>query len=401
MRYQMFESQKINTSTKVALYGAGHIAEKTLKQFNHIELFRVFDSSENLHGTQQFGTVISPPEVKNLKQVDLFIITSTAIDEISRFLIAAGIDPNIIYVSPLLKDRVAIAALEELECDIFFSSGSVYNPFSGRGGGLYTLSVRRGENELKKIYDGSVYGTRMIDETIFFVDTNNGVMSVDRTGGVNLVFKLPHSVRAHGLCYDANRELFSVTCSYRDSVLFLDKTGEVREEIFVSNKFNTFGTAQHHVNDHALIGDYLYISMFSISGNWKSEFYDGGIMQVNLQDPTDRAVLCNSLSMPHNIEFFENELYVLDSLKGNLCIGSDREVGHFPGFTRGLDKSGNLIALGQSKNRNHSKLLGMSNNISIDCGIVFFDPDTKFSRQVILPNDIGEVHSIRFENRTM
>ena len=103
--------------------------------------------------------------------------------------------------------------------------------------------------------------------------------------------------------------------------------------------------------------------------------------------------------MPHNVEFYMNEIHALDSLRGNLVIGDNKNTAHFSGFSRGMAYvNTKIIAIGQSKNRNHSKLLGLSNNISIDCGIVFYDIKSKLSRQIILPQDIGEIHSIRCSN---
>ena len=50
--------------------------------------------------------------------------------------------------------------------------------------------------------------------------------------------------------------------------------------------------------------------------------------------------------------------------------------------------------IGQSKNRNYSKYLGLNNNISIDAGIIMFDENTKVSRFFQLDPRISEVHSI-------
>ena len=165
---------------------------------------------------------------------------------------------------------------------------------------------------------------------------------------------------------------------------------------FISNKFTKTKIPQHHVNDHIITDGYAYVSMFSLSGNWKKGVFDGGIIQIDLSDPSNRHVVMDDLRMPHNIEIYKSEIHVLDSLRGNLVIGDNRNVAHFSGFSRGMAYvKDSIIAIGQSKNRNHSKLIGLSNNISIDCGIIFYDILSKLSRQIILPQDIGEIHSIR------
>ena len=75
--------------------------------------------------------------------------------------------------------------------------------------------------------------------------------------------------------------------------------------------------------------------------------------------------------MPHNVSQFDGSIHVLD-LPGHLRFNNLSVQGTFPAFTRGLSY-GRGYFIGQSKNRNHSKVMGVSNNISIDCGIIIFD----------------------------
>ena len=98
--------------------------------------------------------------------------------------------------------------------------------------------------------------------------------------------------------------------------------------------------------------------------------------------------------MPHNISFHDGSLAVLDSLRGELKSNNSRVIGKFPAFTRGLDFDGVYYYVGQSRNRNYSKNLGLSLNISIDTGIIIFDPVTKASRTIHLPQKLSEIHTI-------
>ena len=41
-----------------------------------------------------------------------------------------------------------------------------------------------------------------------------------------------------------------------------------------------------------------------------------------------------------------------------------------------------------------AKVIGVSNNISIDCGIIVFDAELNVSRFVQLPYSIGQIHHI-------
>ena len=98
--------------------------------------------------------------------------------------------------------------------------------------------------------------------------------------------------------------------------------------------------------------------------------------------------------MPHNIAFIEGSLVVLDSLRGELKKNNAQVSGRFPGFSRGLGHDGHYYYIGQSRNRNYSKYLGLSYNISIDTSIIVFDDQTKVSRTLHLPSKISEIHSI-------
>ena len=69
-------------------------------------------------------------------------------------------------------------------------------------------------------------------------------------------------------------------------------------------------------------------------------------------------------------------------------------LGEFPAFTRGLAYDNQHFYIGQSKNRNYSKYLGVSKNISIDAGIILFDEKTKVSRFFQVDPRISEIHAI-------
>ena len=53
--------------------------------------------------------------------------------------------------------------------------------------------------------------------------------------------------------------------------------------------------------------------------------------------------------MPHNICSFNEEIHVLNSLKGELLFNNASIQGVFPAFARGLDFDGSYYFIGQSK----------------------------------------------------
>ena len=91
------------------------------------------------------------------------------------------------------------------------------------------------------------------------------------------------------------------------------------------------------------------------------------------------GVIARDLWMPHNVTLKHGGFIVLDSLRGRFLKDNFQEVGVFPGFTRGFHYDNRYSYIGQSKNRNFSKQLGVSKNISIDSGVIIFDDLTKVS----------------------
>ena len=98
--------------------------------------------------------------------------------------------------------------------------------------------------------------------------------------------------------------------------------------------------------------------------------------------------------MPHNPKIINGAFYILDSLRGDLKGNNFNTIGSFPAFTRGLAHDGSFFYIGQSRNRNFSKNIGINNNTSIDAGITVFDEQKKISRFLQVSSKISEIHSI-------
>ena len=180
-------------------------------------------------------------------------------------------------------------------------------------------------------------------------------------------------------------------------VLILNEKFKIKDKVKISNKIKYNKTASHHCNDCEYSDNHLYISMFSETGNWKKDVYDGCILEIDLIKKSVNKPIVRNLWMPHNPKIINGSFYVNDSLKGNLLGNNFNIVGNFSAFTRGLDFDGSFFYIGQSKNRNFSKNIGLSNNISIDAGIIVFDEKTKISKFLQVSPKISEIHSILAE----
>lgn len=394
LSHTTFASIFKNNKKPIVLFGSGNIAQKTIRKLGSENVIFIVDNSANLQGTIYNGfDVKSPSEITN----DYFVvICSTAISDISKQLESAGMTADKDFVlSPILNDLLAISDLEELKKEIYFTSGTVPNADTNAGGGLYRCLVNGIDVKLERIYSGSCYG--MIDkkDEILFIDTDNGIFSYCRDKHmVEKIADLPHGSRAHGISYNDFNGNYYVTCSDLDKVLELNSDYKVIREFKLSNKYEVSQEAMHHCNDNLAIGNSLYVSMFSSTGNWKLDCFDGCIAEFDIITGERKSDIFSGLYMPHNVKYFNGALHVLDSLPGHLRYSNFAIQGTFPAFTRGLSFSEGLYYIGQSKNRNYSKVMGLSNNISIDCGIVVFNPNMKVSRFLQLPYAIGEIHSV-------
>jgi hypothetical protein len=184
-----------------------------------------------------------------------------------------------------------------------------------------------------------------------------------------------------------------VACSYRDSVLELDGSFSIEREFTISDKIEYADEAVHHCNDCLAIENSLYVTMFSSSGNWMEDSFDGCVAEFNIATGERRRDVQTGFWMPHNVDMFNGSLHVLDSLPGELRFNNLSVQGTFPAFSRGLDYDGGIYYVGQSMNRNHSKVIGESKPVSIDCGVVLYDYDLQISRFLHFPDDRG-IHSI-------
>jgi len=380
----------------IAFFGSGNIAEKTYRRIDKDKLHSIYDNAPALWNTTSLNTKVkNPNELSNCSDEIYIIITSTSFREISEQLIDYGFSPvKDFSISPILNDLKVIDDLESIQKKLLFTSGSPSVKNEKYGGGVYELTIDEDIFNYKKIYDGNVYGLIKLDDDYIAVDIENGIVRLNKNFDIVSNTKLPEGARGHGIQYNKINQEYYICCSKRDSILILNRDLKIKDEIFLSSKFKKFGEPFHHCNDCYYENGYLYVSMFSISGNWKNDIFDGGIAEVDLNTKEISAIINNNLWMPHNIKKIDGGFTILDSLRGKLLSNNMQEIVKFSGFTRGLDHDGIFYYIGQSRNRNFSKNLGVSNNISIDAGIIIFDEISKVSRFLQLPPRLSEIHSI-------
>lgn len=389
-------NQIFSKGKKITLFGSGEIAQKTFRKINEDKVAAVVDNSKNLHNT--LFNEINVQDPTKIPQDTYILICSTAISPISEQLVHLGYTPEVDFtISPVLNDLLIIGELENINSELYFTSGSIPVENSDYGGGFYKLIFEGEKQSLTKVYSGPCYGTLNFNNKIYFIDTDKGIMSYcPKTGKIENLVQTPKDSRAHGISYNQSTKCFYVSCSNLDGVIEYDLDFNEKRRFKLSEKIDYYGKSRHHCNDNFSVDNSLFVSMFSASGNWKKGVFDGCIAEFDLTTGKRLNNVFNGLYMPHNICEINGVLQVLDSLPGHLRADNFEVIGTFPAFARGLAYHNGFYFIGQSKNRNFSKVLGLSNNISVDCGIIIFEPNTKVSRTLKLSNKIGEIHSILF-----
>ena len=142
-----------------------------------------------------------------------------------------------------------------------------------------------------------------------------------------------------------------------------------------------------------IIGDFAYVSMFSVTGNWKHGIFDGGLVEINLISGCSK-VISNNLTMPHNVSDENGQIFILDSFKGRLLGQNFNELAQLPGFVRGYDSDAQYYYLGESKNRNFSRMESGRSPVSLDSKITVIDREYLFCRSIPLPRHISEIHAL-------
>jgi len=383
----------------IVLAGAGNIADKTLRRIQGVTA--IVDNNPNLAGETQAGLPISAPaSLKTTHPRPFVVICTTSFVEVGEQLAEYGLTPGADFVvSPVLNDLRVIADMESLTETVLFTCGLPPLDAPEAGGGLYEVQIDGAHHQFRKIMAGNFHGLKAHDDGFIAIDDARGLIRFDRDYTLQSAFALPQGARCHGVSWCPDRRQFFIACSYLDAILVYSEDGDELNRIPISSKQARTGAAQHHCNDILVLGDSVYLSMFSGTGNWKRDVFDGVVLEYDLAEQRWVGPVITDLWMPHSIDFVDGSLVVLDSLRGRLLKNNAQTIGQFPGFARGLAHDGARFFIGQSRNRNYSAAMGVSQNIAIDTAITVFDEHTKVSKSFHLPSTVSEIHAIALNTK--
>lgn len=373
-------------------WGASNWIERTLENINLTPLY-IVDKSELNQGIKYNNyDVLSPNDIDLDKKP--FVIISTVnymsvIDDLEALGYVMGED---YCCTPLLNVRKDKDDLQNYSQSILISSSQHFAD-NETGGGLYQLDLN--PRKLTKVYTGKGRGICKGDNKYFLIDMLRGVVVLDMEFNEIEIIELQKNSEPHGICFDENRNWIFIGQPGRDSVAAYDlNTKKLVKEFFISEKWSKNKKDNHHVNDPYVNGDSLFISMFSFSGNWLNEVYDGGVIEFDINTMQKIGKPIKDMWMPHSITRVDGKLTILNSMHGELWSGSYDLTSKVPGFARGLAHDGNYFFIGITEHRYPEKLYGISKCIGIDTGISIVHPSTKLTTFISLNDFFESIHSV-------
>ena len=292
-------------------------------------------------------------------------------------------------VTPLLQRSYVDKFLSSHHQLLFTSPEHKFE--KNNGGGLYKLDTK--SNKIEKIASGKFRGITKYQEGYIVNDMLIGAKIYDKNFKLKKIIKLKQNCEAHGNYFCPNDERLYVAQPGRDSIgIYNIKTNSV-SEIFISDKWKKNKKDNHHINDIYVDKFSIFVSMFSYSGNWMNDIYDGSIIEISKKTKKITGVLSTNLWMPHSVNYLNNSISYVDSMRGEVVTSSHNIVTCLDGFIRGLDFKDGYFFTALSEHRYPEKLIGKKKNISLDCGIVKIDPENGFTKFYQIQNT-NSIHSL-------
>ena len=361
-------------------WGASIWAQKTNKKLKKKIDYIVDKNPNNLKQKFLNKKIVSNKYLFKQKKRPYIIISTANYTSVEKELIKNHFVPGEDFcVTPELLVRESVENFLNLEKIIIFSSPEHFSN-KNKGGGIYELNSKSGD--IKKKIIGKFRGISKINNNLFCaIDMLKGIVIFNKNYKIIKIIKLDNKCEAHGIFYDKFTKNFFVAQPGRDSIgIYSFKKKKKIKEIFISDKWKKNSLDNHHLNDLYVDKKFIYISLFSRSGNWSKDIYDGGIIKIKKNNfSTKTFIKTKRLWMPHSVNKVGKKIVYLESMTGSL-IENKKIITQFNGFVRGVDYKDNFYFIAMSKHRYPEKLKGISKNISLDCGIYKFERNTSYCK---------------------
>jgi len=378
---------------KLVFWGSGEWVAKTIKVLDMKPEY-IIDNSPNIQGDIQRGIeVVSYDKIKDDINSYFIVITTGAYLGLIEDLEKKGLGKEVNFCcSPSMYNLSIRDNLLSVQEELLFT---VTGSSKSDKGGLYTYNTST--RKYNRVFEGKSRAITSGKDKYVMVDEERGLVIFDKKLKVLKEVKLLINAVPHGVAYSDKLRRIFVANSGRDSVSVYDSESyEHLEEIKVSKKYDDLKEEQHHLNDLYIDENNmtLFVSMFSFVGNWRNNIYDGGILEYDLEEKKfNNHPIVHDMWMPHSVQIVDNKLFFVDSMRGDLYETSNKVIGKFNGFIRGLAIGKQYIFIAQSSHRYFDRLKNTSLNIPLDCGIYIFDNENKASTFHSL-YEFENIHSI-------
>lgn len=394
---KFFES--IKGDDLLVYFGTTEIAARTAKKFGLPDW--CVDNSPSLWGSSfaDLRDIRNPEALRAIGKKAKVVICSAAETEIKVQLSQLGVLEENIALSPYARSIAPAQELTNIKMEVLIASGGPSSVSASDGGGLYLLSVDGASVFQKKLHGISSHGLIGNGLGGVVATTDGGLMQFNVVDNKISPFSiLPSGTRPHGITLNEASGNYIVVGNTNDSLVSVSKNGEVIQVDPILRGSGEPGSALHHINDVAYSNGAIYLSMFSLTGSWKSGVYDGGIFALDAKTLRPLGPVISGATLPHSVRFREEEeLWFCNSLPGLLTKG-DREFElAFPTFARGLDFQGHIVVVGASRNRNirDNKLETRTQIREVNSGIYITLLESGLSRFVPLEGLVPEIHDLK------
>ena len=374
------ELTTISQDRRIVFWGASNWIERTLDILPLPSDFIVDNNPAN-QGIIFSGLPVRPPkDLLTVNREKIYIVICTVnypsvIDELDQFGFVMG---DHYCCTPLLAERKNKDALKSVNQTVLVSSPEQRTDQTS-GGGIYEYQTLTGS--IKKVFSGKCRAMIYIGSKLLVLDMLKGLLILDENYKEIACIQLQKNCEPHGLSYDDSTNLIYVGQPGRDSIaVYSLESRTLVNEFFISEKWSQNQKDNHHINDLCIHGNSLFVSLFSFSGNWMNEMYDGGILELDKKTGKILGPVVSGLWMPHSIKRFNGHLCYVNSMRGEVFNTTWTRLARFSAFVRGLDYDGKYFYIGVSEHRYPEKLKDLSDNISLDSGFHILDPETRMSR---------------------
>jgi len=390
------EINALPSDIKIVLFGAGPVAQKALERIYQRDLI-VVDNNSSRWGTEWYQhTIQSPATLVEVLAPFFVLICTTSIDSVAQQVAGMRL-VNLIGMAPSshVANQLPIVKLEQLNPQVLFTSGEVRNQRGSTHpqGGLFLADFKM-TSEARQLVPGSCHGVARVGTQFVVTSDLEGVVLLDANLEVINRRSLGSDAGPHGVGYIEQTEEIVVVSTTSDSLLFFDSSLRPTGTIQLSARQGV--RAAHHINDVAVLEDNIFVSMFSYSGHGSNGVYDGVVLAINRHSGAPPRVVLSGLRLPHSPTFVDGNLYVADSLRGEIVGPYEERIASFGGFVRGLDFRDGYWLVGHSRNRNSGARIGEGLTTSIDTGFVLVDQIAGISTFSPLTAGVSEIHAVMF-----